>query len=132
MAFPSISQGKDPPPYRVPETEDTFYEMQHEISDVRHLIKIINIIHVPQDGRLLCYPVLATALGGEKNHRRAVLFMGQRAAIKTSHIRQCIVDIGIVIVGRAKRTHLGIIIFIAPSVKAFPFVLGFNVVGNKD
>ena len=103
--------------------------MQHEISDIRHLIEILDIIHVPQDGRLLCYPVLVTALGGEKIHRLALLFMGQRAAIKTLHIRQCIVDIGIVIVGR---THLGIIIIIAPSVKAFPFVLGFNVVGNKD
>ena len=46
LAFPSISQGKDPPPYRGPETEDTFYEMQHEISDIRHLIEIIDIRHM--------------------------------------------------------------------------------------
>ena len=76
MAFPSISPGKDTPPYPAPETEDTFYEMQHEISDIRHLIELIDIIYIPKGGRLLCYPVLAAALGGEKIHRRAVPFMG--------------------------------------------------------
>ena len=76
LAFPSISPGKDTPPYPVPETEDTFHEMQHEISDIRHQIEIISIINMPQNGCPLCFPVLAAALGGEKNHRRAVLFMG--------------------------------------------------------
>ena len=76
LAFPSISPGKDTPPYPVPETEDTFYEIQHEISDIMDLIVIIDIRHIPQDGRLLCYPVLAAALGSEKIHRRAVPFMG--------------------------------------------------------
>ena len=43
LAFPSISPGKDTPPYQVPETEDTLYEIQHEISDKMHLIAIIDI-----------------------------------------------------------------------------------------
>ena len=64
-----------------------------------HLITIRDIKYVPKGGCLLCYPVLAAALGCEKIHRRAVPFMGWKAAIETSHICQCIVDIGIVMVG---------------------------------
>ena len=45
------------------------------------------------------YNLEAAALGCEKIHRLAVPFMGWKAAIETSHIRQYIVDIGIVMVG---------------------------------
>ena len=103
--------GKDTPCYSGPEIEDTFYENEHVISDIMHLIDIIDIRHIPKDGRIRFYPVLAAALGGEKNHRRAVPFMRWKAFIKTSHIRRCIVDIGIVMVGRVKWTRLGIFIF---------------------
>jgi hypothetical protein len=37
--------------------------------------------------------------------------MGWKAAIETSHIRQCIVDIGIVMVGGVEWTRLGIVFF---------------------
>ena len=47
-----------------------------QISDIMYIIVIIDLRHIPQDRRLLCYPVLAAALGGEKNHRRAAPFMG--------------------------------------------------------
>ena len=76
LAFRGISPGKDTPPCPIPETEDTYYGMQNEISDISQLIGIINLRYLPQCGRLLCYPVLAATLGGEKVHRRAVPFMG--------------------------------------------------------
>ena len=86
-------------------------KMQHGISDELHLITIRDIRYLPKGGCLLCYPVLAAALGCEKNYRRAVPFMGRKGAIETSHIRQCIVDIGIVMVGGVEWTRLGIVFF---------------------
>ena len=103
--------------------------MQHVISVIRHIIVINDIRKLPEDGRRRFYPVLVASLRGENNRRRALTFMGWQAVIKTSQVRQCIVDIGIVRVGRVKWAQLGIFIF-GPGGLALPPVPGFSVVGN--
>ena len=59
-------------------------KMQHEISDIRHIIEIIDRRHIPTDGLLRFYPVLSAALGGENKSQAGCTFHGVEGRLRVN------------------------------------------------
>ncbi len=99
----------------------------YQIMNIIVIIKIMNImINLPQNRRWPFYPVLAASCWSEKVHRRAILNMCGKASIKSTHIGQRIVNVGVV--RNCQRFCLGIIDAYGLLIPPCP---GLLVVGNK-